>query len=85
MRKRVTFQQLAQFLLSIGFVSVPTSGKHKVFEHQASGARVVLPPRGPEEVVEPGRLAAIRNVIVGKGALDGSAPEESFEELLEKV
>jgi predicted RNA binding protein YcfA (HicA-like mRNA interferase family) len=85
MNKQVTFQQVERFLLDLGFVPVPTSGDHKVFDHQTSGARVVLPPRGPEDVVEPGRIAAIRNVLVGKGVLDGAAPEELFDALLEKV
>ncbi len=85
MRKKVTFQQLEKFLLDIGFVSTPTTGNHKVFEHEASGAIILLPLTTPDEPVEPGRLASIRNVIVGKGVLDGAAPDELFDALLEKV
>jgi predicted RNA binding protein YcfA (HicA-like mRNA interferase family) len=85
MRKQVTFKQLEQFLLDIGFVSVPTAGKHKVFEHETSGAVILLPLTMPDDPVEPVRLASIRNVIVGKGVLDGNSPEELFDTLLVEV
>lgn len=85
MSKRPTFWQLERFLLDIGFVSVPTEGKHKVFEHVTAGAVVLLPLAGPDQPVDAGRLASIRNLVVGKGILDGNAPEELFDALLEKV
>jgi predicted RNA binding protein YcfA (HicA-like mRNA interferase family) len=85
MNKQLTFKQLEQFLLDVGFVSVPTTGKHQVFEHEASGAIILLPLAKPDDLVEPVRLASIRNLIVGKGVLDGAAPESLFDALLEKV
>jgi predicted RNA binding protein YcfA (HicA-like mRNA interferase family) len=85
MRKQLTFKQLERFLLDIGFISVPTAGEHKVFEHEASGAIILLPLTNPDDTVEPVRLASIRNLIVGKGVLDGAAPEELFDSLLERV
>ncbi len=61
---------------------MPTTGRHKVFEHDESGAIILLPLREPNEEVDSGRVAAIRNIVVGKGVLDGKEPEELFDELL---
>ncbi|GEM_PF-3443649 len=43
MLRNITFTELEELLLKLGFTSLPTAGLHHVFQYASSGALVVLP------------------------------------------
>ena len=43
MFKNIIFAELEELLLNNGFQNVPTTGSHKVFQHQESDTLIVLP------------------------------------------
>jgi predicted RNA binding protein YcfA (HicA-like mRNA interferase family) len=44
MPKAITYRQLENILLQMGFSKYHTRGKHLVYLHRDIGARIVLPP-----------------------------------------
>lgn len=70
---RMTFAQLRQLLLDLGFTETVTPRSHVFFAHGPSGAETALPIYRSNQVVMPHHLATVRIMLDGKGLMDGNA------------
>ena len=43
MLREIKFNELEHLLYSLGFVTIPTTGSHKIYQYPSSGTLVVLP------------------------------------------
>jgi hypothetical protein len=59
---RITFAQLREFLMDMGFTETVTPKSHAFFAHQPSGAEVALPIYRSNRIVLPHHLSIIRNM-----------------------
>ena len=76
--RHVTFQDLEHALTTVGFLSVPTAGQHKVFRHEATDTLVLLPLVPPDSDVDGIHLAAVRRMLDERGVVES----EVFDSLL---
>lgn len=72
-KARITFGQLRQLLLDLGFTETVTPRSHVFFAHQGSGAETALPIYRANQVVMEHHLATVRIMLDGKGLMDGDA------------
>lgn len=77
----IKFAELEKLLLSIGFVEVPTTGSHKVYEYPPLGTLVVLPGYEQQANVRTMHLVAVRKILDENGLMD----RNMFTSFLEKV
>jgi hypothetical protein len=75
---RITFGQLRQSLLNMGFTETVTPQSHVFFAHQPSGAVVALPIYRSNRIVLPHHIVAIRIMLDAKGLMEG----DEFDDLL---
>lgn len=66
----IKFAELEKLLLSIGFVEVPTTGSHKVYEYPVLGTLVVLPGYEQQANVRTMHLVAVRKILDENGLMD---------------
>ncbi|WP_155752734.1 type II toxin-antitoxin system HicA family toxin [Scytonema sp. UIC 10036] len=66
----IKFAELEKLLLSIGFVEVPTTGSHKVYEYSPLGTLVVLPGYEQQANVRAMHLVAVRKILDENGLMD---------------
>jgi hypothetical protein len=69
-KSRITFGQLRQLLLDLGFTESLTPRSHVFFAHQGSGAEMALPIYRANQFVMEHHLAAVRIMLDGKGLMD---------------
>ena len=73
MYETITYRQLESILLSAEFDKVRTKGRHLVYVHRGTGARIVLPPPRLK------RVPAVYVRAIGKALDDyGIMPSEEF-------
>jgi predicted RNA binding protein YcfA (HicA-like mRNA interferase family) len=75
-KPRITFAQLRQLLLDMGFTETVTRKSHVFFAHQQSGAETALPTYRSNQIVMPHHLATVRIMLDYKGLMDGDAFDE---------
>jgi predicted RNA binding protein YcfA (HicA-like mRNA interferase family) len=63
MLNNITFAELEQLLLGLGFVSQPAQGTHRVFLYPALGTLVVLPGYNKNDWVHPAHLVSVRKIL----------------------
>jgi predicted RNA binding protein YcfA (HicA-like mRNA interferase family) len=68
---KVTFEQLRQLLLRMGFREVVVPDSHIGFRHDDSGTVIMLPPYAPGEAVAPHHLRSVRMSLDGRGLMAG--------------
>lgn len=81
MMREIKFTELEQLLLSIGFVTVPTTGTQKIYQYPSSGTLVVLPGYEQQAYVRIVHLVAVRRILSENGLMDG----DKFNRVLDKV
>ncbi|NJM77313.1 MAG: type II toxin-antitoxin system HicA family toxin [Acaryochloridaceae cyanobacterium RU_4_10] len=70
MPKKVTFAELEQLLLGLGFVSRPPKGTHHVFGYPALDVLVSLPDYHKKDLVHPAHLVMVRRVLAENGLMN---------------
>ncbi|KYC35749.1 hypothetical protein WA1_08070 [Scytonema hofmannii PCC 7110] len=70
MVREIKFTELEQILLNIGFVTMPTSGRQKVYQYPSSGTLVVLPGYEQQACVRTVHLVAVRRILSENGLMD---------------
>jgi predicted RNA binding protein YcfA (HicA-like mRNA interferase family) len=73
---RITFAQLRQLLLDLGFTETVTPKSHVFFVHEPSGAEVALPIYRSNRVVLPHHLITVRIMLDAKGLMDAGDFDE---------
>jgi predicted RNA binding protein YcfA (HicA-like mRNA interferase family) len=81
MLRNITFTELEELLLRLGFTLEPTAGSHHVFQYPSSGALVVLPGYEKKAYVDTVHLVSVRRILVENGLIDQIA----FDSFLEKI
>ncbi len=81
MVREIKFAELEQLLYRIGFVTVPTTGSHKIYQYPSTDTLVVLPGYEQQTYVRTVHLVAVRRILVENGLMDG----DMFNSFLEKV
>lgn len=81
MVRDIKFMELEQLLFDIGFVTIPTTGSHKVYEYPSSGTLVVLPGYEQQSYVRTVHLVAVRQILSENGLMDS----DKFNRFLDKV
>ncbi|KOP27445.1 hypothetical protein AMR41_05480 [Hapalosiphon sp. MRB220] len=81
MLRNITFTELEELLLKLGFTSLSTAGSHHVFRYPSSGALVVLPGYEKKAYIDTVHLVAVRRILVENGLIDKNA----FGSFLEKI
>lgn len=71
-RPRVTFAELRQMLLDMGFQETVVPHSHVFFAHPTSGAEVALPIHRPDRIVRPHHLISVRTMLDATGLMDRS-------------
>src|SRR3984893_3942797 len=66
----ITFTQLRQLLLDLGFTERVTPKSHVFFTHEPSGAEVALPIYRSNRIVLPHHLLTVRIMLDAKGLMD---------------
>lgn len=79
MSRKVTYQDLEEVLLSLGFTKFTNNG-HVRYREPHSGAIVALPVMPPEEPVIPRHYGYARAEVDGMGVID----RQDFEKLMEE-
>ena len=69
-RPRVTFAELRQMLLDMGFRETVVPRSHVFFAHQPSGAEVALPIYRPDRIARPHHLISVRIMLDATGLMD---------------
>jgi hypothetical protein len=69
---KITFAQLRQWLLDLGFTETVIPKSHVFFAHEPSGAEAALPPYRSNQIVRPRHLVMVRMMLDGKGLMDRS-------------
>ena len=77
----VTYNQLEEALRSLGFALRAVKEKNKVYNHEGTGALIVIPEFPPGDPVLPRHLLAVRSILQAYGIAD----PEYFAMELEKV
>jgi hypothetical protein len=67
---RITFGQLRQLLLDMGFTEHVTPKSHAFFAHEPTGAEVALPIYRSNRIVLPHHLLTVRLMLDAKGLMD---------------
>lgn len=81
MVREIKFTELEQLILSIGFVTVPTTGSQKVYQYPPSGTLVVLPGYEQQAYVRTMHLVAVRRILSENGLMDS----DRFNHFLQKL
>lgn len=81
MFKEIKFHELEHLLLSLGFVTVPTTGSYKIYQYPSSGTLVVLPGYEQQAYVRTVHLLAVRRILSENGLMDS----DKFNRSLEKI
>ena len=68
---RITFEQLRELLLDLGFTERETQRSHVFFAHASSGAEFALPLYRSNQIVLPHHLVTVRMMLDGKALMDG--------------
>ena len=68
---RITFGQLRQLLLDLGFTETVSPKSHVFFAHESSGAEVALPIYRSNRIVLVHHLVTIRMMLDAKGLMEG--------------
>jgi len=71
--RRVTYRDLERVLATVGFAPLPTSGRHKVFRHEATDTVVLLPLVQADGELDDIHLAAVRRMVDERGVIEGDA------------
>lgn len=75
---KITFAQLQQLLLDLGFRETTVPKSHVAFDHEASGAEILLPIYRSNQIVRPHHLATVGMTLDGKDLMD----REDFDALV---
>lgn len=75
---KITFSQLRQLLLDLGFSESVVSKSHVFFTHEPSGAEVALPIYRSNQLVMPHHLVTVRIMLDAKELMDS----REFDELV---
>lgn len=67
---RITFTQLRQLLLDLGFTESVTPKSHVFFAHEPSGAEVALPIYRSNRIVLPHHLLTVRIMLDAKELME---------------
>jgi len=67
---RITFGQLRQLLLDMGFTETVTPKSHVFFAHRPSGTEVALPIYRSNRIVLPHHLITVRIMLDANGLMD---------------
>jgi hypothetical protein len=67
---KITFAQLRQLLLDLGFTETVTPRSHVFFAHPPSGAEVALPIYRSSQMALPHHLITVRLMLDGKNLMD---------------
>jgi hypothetical protein len=78
---RITFAQLRQFLLDMGFTETVTPKSHVFFAHEGSGAELAFPIYRANRIVMPHHLATVRFTLDAKGLMEA----DDFDAFLESA
>ncbi|MBO3458895.1 type II toxin-antitoxin system HicA family toxin [Aetokthonos hydrillicola Thurmond2011] len=81
MVREIKFRELEHLLYSLGFVTVPTAGSHKIYQYPSSGTLVILPGYNQQAYVRSVHLVAVRRILSENGLMDS----DKFNSSLEKV
>jgi predicted RNA binding protein YcfA (HicA-like mRNA interferase family) len=66
----IKFAELEKLLMGIGFVEVPTTGSHKVYEYSPLGTLIVLPGYEQQANVRAMHLVAVRKILDENGLMN---------------
>lgn len=66
----IKFAELEKLLLNIGFVEVPTTGSHTIYEYLPLGTLVVLPGYEQQANVRTMHVVAVRKILDENGLMD---------------
>lgn len=70
----ITFSDLDQFVVRIGFVASQLSATHVVYRHPADDRAVFLfPPRHPDDLTDPHHVGSVRHLLVQRGLIEEDA------------
>ena len=69
-RPRLTFAELRQMLLDMGFRETVVPRSHVFFAHPPSGAEIAMPIYRPDRIVRPHHLVSVRMMLDAKGLMD---------------
>ncbi len=81
MFRDIMFGELEKLLFKLGFITLPTTGTHKVYQYPPSEALVILPGYENQASVHLIHLVAVRRILMENGLIDSSV----FDSLLEKA
>jgi len=79
MSKTITYGEFEKFLVGLGFTRRRAPGSHVYFEHEPSGAAVVVKDYDPQEVVPSYKISGASGTLHHFGLLD----RDDFDEALE--
>jgi hypothetical protein len=69
---RISFAQLRQLLLDLGFTETVAPKSHVFFAHEPSGAEMALPIYRSNRIVLPHHLLSVRRMLDAKGLMDAN-------------
>jgi predicted RNA binding protein YcfA (HicA-like mRNA interferase family) len=72
MNSTITYRELEQVLLGLGFKRLRAPGSHVYFEHAPSGAAVIVKDYNPSEAVPLYKLSAAEAALENFGILERS-------------
>ena len=70
----VTYGRLDETLRSLGFASRVVEGKARIYQHEATGAKVILPDASFADEVIPHHVLMVRTVLSEFGIADPLDP-----------
>jgi predicted RNA binding protein YcfA (HicA-like mRNA interferase family) len=76
----LTFETLQATLSKLGFIKGPAPSGHALFEHPASGTKIILGAHLPGEPLSQLDLARVRRPLIENGFMDA----REFERLVSK-
>jgi hypothetical protein len=78
---RITFAELRQVLMDMGFAETVTPKSHWFFAHKPSGAELALPIYRSNRIVLPHHLSTVRTTLDARGLMD----RDEFDDLMASV
>jgi len=79
--KILTYDGLNRLLTGFGFVRGRTPDNYQVFVHEPSDTIILLPAAQPDDVVDALHRAAVRKMVIERGAVDEDVYDEALESL----
>ncbi|HYV36389.1 MAG TPA: hypothetical protein VE988_11830 [Gemmataceae bacterium] len=77
----ITFGELRDLLLDVGFSELPQEQDRLRFEHPVSGTILLFRPHDPHEAVSHRDMVVVRRQLVDNGLMEGAG----FDRFLEKA